>query len=62
MLGVCCLCSKIEWMLMQLILEPKAEKADIVIGIRSYEVLFEGSTMHGKQAGRREIPGCNLRM
>lgn len=29
---------------------PKAVQADIVIGIRSYEVLFEGSTMHGKQA------------
>ena len=30
--------------------DSKALQADIVIGIRSYEVLFEGSTMHGKQA------------
>jgi len=31
-----------------------AEKADIVIGIRSYEVLFEGSTMHGKQVDQKK--------
>lgn len=28
-------------------------QADIVIGIRSYEVLFEGSTMHGKQVDKK---------
>ena len=33
-----------------LFFDPKELQADIVIGIRSYEVLFEGSTMHGKQA------------
>lgn len=28
---------------------PKAKHADIAIGIRSYEVLFEGASMAGKQ-------------
>ena len=28
---------------------PKAKHCDIAIGIRSYEVLFEGASMAGKQ-------------